>query len=366
MKNNIVILIAMLLASSVIARDCDVARIIARENLNSYMESVKRDNPESLESGSTWRIGTVAFDLDGDGEKEILYSDFCSQDRMGWAWGVAEIDKDNHVNYIEFAEHEPCYYRPDHMYILELRGQRKMLIADNDILEIENGVFRVRPYGKNLKDIVGQEDFISLSPVNVESFSGVELKHTCASYITTELKKKANLDFDAEYIIYLDANNDGFEDAYVSAEADKVTSDKYRWRLYLNDGEKMIPAAESVRLRGDVHAPPEILDPEEIARKDSFYQVTYMFGKPAVRIMDYEKGFLLCHSYEKLLTRNEKRARPTRNLDEKGYNWGDVCEWEAAVQDRLGHFIPLDFEDFIIKSFFVKLERISCKESNVK
>lgn len=168
------------------------------------------------------------------------------------------------------------------------------------------------------------------------------------------------------YVVRLDADGDGNEDMYVTTDESKVNESEYRWELYIYQAGRMIKAKERIVMNESKHAYIQVLDPEEVASKDSFYKLLHSFGDSSgcesVAIFDLDDKCGVSHTCKKLLPEKDRIAR-CKIIACEGEKRGREFEtWYFEVKDRLGYAPPQFLCDMLSDHSLVCIERIKCEE----
>ena len=299
----------------------------------------------------SWRIRCIFVDLDNNGKDELVAASVSEEeDRAGWAWRVFKVDivvKFRQVyctGNIYFLCHWDSYYKitfknEAHSVIgLKMEAgykdkERRRIIKptpDCRFILTEEDKFMLQEIDPDLDTCFRQEDVMSIERLYPEWYFGYDFKppkdvpHSvytqrmpyklpqgdlrpgggigcpkdfaafAASY-RREVKMRTGKDGKvAVYAVFLDADNDGDGDCYVSSDIETVAGGEYVWTLYLcRDARfaKTKDAVYPVETRKELCKLPNTVT----AGKMSFCRIIHYDVPPTFVILNEE-----CHSKSKV------------------------------------------------------------------
>ena len=310
-----------------------------------------------------WWIECIFVDLNQDGFVEIISSSSSQSDRSGNAWSFWTTRPDGKLHMIRedrlAAERFSFNCFCDSYYMMKSGSSASHVVglgmcagaagADNILRSskspdcifniAENDQLSVSPITQGLDAVFLAEPLARIERLYSESFSGFEFRPVPESLVivwrggykhpkpmpvsdapdgfgafAASFKKEAQMRSGATndvpiYAVFLDADNDGHADCYMTSEADCVEKDVYRWFLYKNAAGKFVKARDAVHpVAGRDDLP--TLNPGVLARKDAFCRIIRFDVPPTYIVLDaakVEKGMVKktityrwTHSIEKL------------------------------------------------------------------
>ena len=309
-----------------------------------------------------WHIRCVFADIDGDGMEEMLAITTSEEDRMGDYWKVWKQDDTGKYKQvflageISFCCHEDSFFcmrrrngaaviglGMEAGYVSKSNSRMDKLEPDCSLAFAVGGKFVLNVIRPDVDNCFRDEDVVSIERLYPEWYFGYEFKSppddTHSPYTTWcgYSKPKGDLrrggveqpkDFDAfaseyrrdvkmrigvkekitVYAVFLDADNDGDADCYVSSSVESDGSGKYSWTLYLRGEGGYSKAKVAVHPVRDKNCKNE-LKPKAIGRRDSFCRLVRFDIDPTFMLLDEEKSTsavrdaitnILSHRIEKL------------------------------------------------------------------
>ena len=250
-----------------------------------------------------WRIRCIFVDMDGDGKEELIAASVSEEeDRIGWVWNVFRSDMTgkfkqvHHTGDIYFLCHWNSYYRmtfKDGTYIV-IGIRMEAGYMDKERIRIisptPDCAFSITPDGKftlheikpNLDTCFRRETVVSIERLYPEWYFGYDFKpppdipHSVytqrmpyklpkgdlrhgggigspkdfvaiAEKYRRDVKGRADKKSKvAVYAVFLDADNDGDGDCYMSSDAEKNADGRYAWTLYLRQDGRFLKANNMV------------------------------------------------------------------------------------------------------------------------
>ena len=408
MKTIVVFL--SLFAADVIAVTAHLNDEIMKKRRVSYVQ--KYANQYCISFGEAWRCDfeVLFFDMDDDGEEEALIADVSNRDRSGNGWVVTQINSqtgmvESHPR--RFESGLDVFSHSWKLYVVAFDGVRDRLYGndvtiydiknfgarngtqniyrDNVLLRMDtNGFLRATSMKNGFSDLVSNPGFRRLDRAVTEFYKGKEVEFVKRTAAATDisLDRPQGLDWFvrkyreamkrrfggdrkvAVYAIFLDADNDGDADFYMSSDVEVRKDGQYGWHLYLNDGGKFSKAEKAIWFNAGKEYNRESIDPDETAFRNSFYRVQRMYGfSPSIVILDQDGDSL--HSRTSLRQMSSQPPlQPAKRLSrdqEKEYCHA-LEEWQWDQKMKLGFIPAYDFEELIIRPEFLRLERLPCEE----
>ena len=380
-----------------------------------YVKHVtKRMNPYEWDDQSLWSnrwsVAAVFFDLNRDGCLDALVA--TPDQRLGRSFDWLPMQKtDDGGVFIQYYDRSYLSVgcATFLMYKATLSGGLSLLVGKDCFVEkYEEGkrvwlkypydlIFRTDAAGRHnpqldpfmVDKVVDNPDFICLERVEPSWYLGYDLKlappnkertisdrenlpngglaapadfKSFARRYRDEVKRRLNLTRPVTvYAVFLDADLDGDADCYVSSDAEAVGNGRYRWTLHLNDANVFRKAKERVwRNRKTIHDV-AMLEPEDVAGKDSFYRVVRTYGSPQILVMEYDGKRLHTHAYTHLLSEEDRTRRPSDDPELKRNGKFCMEDWEDEMRGKYGFMPPKDFRDQVSWLFFHHLERLPCE-----
>ena len=356
----------------------------------------------------------IFFDFDGDGVEEALLDDYYSEystpewelfRRMG-PGRFYDTDAKGVIRWPSFKLSICC--RPENLYRLVLEnGMERMVGLNVWVTEIENpqtrkerqlhgyedvilsmsgkGEFVRNRIPGGFGDLLRNPAFVRLDRIYPEfySVSDVVRRPWCwagcnrmPDSLAARLKPRGGIarpeGFDAfvrryrddvrkrtghvrplpVHAVFLDADNDGDADVYMSSDAEAVAGGRFRWTLFLNDGGRFERAADTIWFNREARACMESLEPQDVAGKNAFYRIVWLGDpyKPCVALIEDMDGEFHSHTYMRCVPAEERKAVDIGS-----------DEWLGRNEGRLGFVVPHDFLGTLKWLWFVRLERLPCE-----
>ncbi len=366
--------------------------------------------PSGMDASYWYDFEVLFFDLDGDGNEEALIAGKINRDRSGNGWVVTKINGqtgkvENHPRRLESGlgifSHSwelyvvaldgvcDCLYGND-VTIYDIRnfGVRdgtQNIYNDNVLLRMDtNGFLRATSMKNGFSDLVSNAGFKRLDRAVTEFYKGKEVQFVKRTETATDIslsrpkgvdefvrlyreemkrrfavRRKVNV-----YVVFLDADNDGNADFYVSSDTEKRQNGQYEWHLYLSAEGKFAKAEKTMWFNADKWYNRESINPDEVAGKDSFYRVQRRDGfLPSTIILERDGDTL--HSRTSLRQRLSQpppppSKHPTCEQQKEYYRAKEEWQWEQ--KSKLGFIPAYDFEELIVWHDFLRLERLPCEE----
>ena len=365
--------------------------------------------PSGMDASYWYDFEVLFFDLDGDGNEEALIAGKINRDRSGNGWVVTKINGqtgkvENHPRRLESGlgifSHSwelyvvaldgvcDCLYGND-VTIYDIRnfGARngtQTIYNDNVLLRMDtNGFLRATSMKNGFSDLVSNAGFKRLDRAVTEFYKGKEVQLVKRTETATDLslsrpkgvdefvrlyreemkrrfavRRKVNV-----YVVFLDADNDGNADFYVSSDTEKRQNGQYEWHLYLSAEGKFAKAEKTMWFNADKWYNRESINPDEVAGKDSFYRVQRRDGfLPSTIILERDGDTL--HSRASLRQRLSQpppppSKHPTCEQQKEHYRAKEEWQWEQ--KSKLGFIPAYDLEELIAWHDFLRLERLPCE-----
>ena len=172
-------------------------------------------------------------------------------------------------------------------------------------------------------------------------------------------------------VVFLDADNDGQTDFYVTSDAEREGAENFRWHLYLNRKGEFSPAVGRVWINRDVRYLVGVLDPVVVAPMNSFFRVALyacdheyrLYFKPVFLVVDNVKGEMVNRAYRDLVPMEIQAKRPVVRNGQDRDGWRRFDRWKDEAEKKLG-FVPppRTLTDFVKEAVFYRLERLPCLE----
>ena len=398
----------LLFVTVVLALECFA--VINPESRLQYMRQYVNDFGYIKEDDYLSDFEVLFFDLDGNGNEEALIADKINRDRSGNGWAITKINGlagkvESHPR--RFESGLDIFSHSWKLYVVAFDGVRDRLYG-NDVLMYDiknfgasnetqniyrddvllrmdtNGFLHATSMKNGFSDLVSNQGFRRLDRAVTEFYKGKEVKFVKRSEAATgislsrpkgiggfvgkyreSVKRRFGIDRKvAVYVIFIDADNDGDADFYVSSDVEVLKDGQYRWHLYVNDGDKFAKAENAIWFNADKEYSRESISPDEDASKNSFYRVQRKYGfAPSTVILDHAGDGL--HSRASLRQRMSKPPlRPAKHLSyeqEKEY-YHALEEWQWNQKSKLGFIPAYDFDELVVRPEFLRLERLPCEE----
>ena len=314
----------------------------------------------------SWRIRCIFVDMDGDGEKELVSASVSEEeDRVGWVWKVFRLGTNGvfqqvyHTGAIHFLCHWYSFYkmtlRNGTHFVVGLKMEAGYM--DKERIHIVNptpdcvftlthdGGVALQEIKPNLDTCFLRENVVCIERLYPEWYFGYDFKppkdvpHSVYTQRMPyklpqgDLRRGGGIgcprDFDAfvakyrrevktrnckkgkvtVYAVFLDADNDGDGDCYMSSEVETTVNGEYIWSLYIcNNGQFSMAkdAVFPVEARKELSKLPNTVN----ASRMSFCRVIRYDTVPAFAILNRENQANLivrkiitdyqAHSIEKL------------------------------------------------------------------
>lgn len=387
---------------------CSMTTDFRHEYVQKFTDGEK---PYKYFKSEEWIVEALFFDFNGDGiaNEAILASpDQRYTDGNGWLPSRYVRNKGVEVG-TNICEGTSIYCRNDRFYSLNMTQSLTFLVGrdvsigyrgkgkeyyqrhGDAIIEIDDNLcFKVSELKHGLDAIVSHPRFKRLDSMAPEVYKGFDVKRQPPYYpfshlvnisnkLTSvdmlirpypfdvfvnqyrqEVKMRLNVNRKVTvYAVFLDADNDGDIDAYVSSDVEKDGNGKYIWTLYLNGRNKFRKATATCWFNRNptlnrIAFCVEAVDPVEVAGRNSFYRITrYLDGiNHAVVILEPDGDRKLhSHAFLKFVPKEE------RNTLDFGTD-----DWLGRQEKRLGFVPPYDFRYAISRLEFLRLERLPCEE----
>ena len=387
---------------------CSMASDFKYECIKAFMDV---ENPFRYFKPDEWVVEALFFDFDGDGKMQEAFLASPDQryaDGNGWV----TTRKNNITGKFEYhptvGENSlDLFARSRKLYVVSFEGVRDRLYGndvtiydiknfgasnetqniyrDDVLLRMDtNGFLRATSMKNGFSDLVSNSGFKRLDRAMTEFYKGKEVKFVKRSETATDIslsrpkeieefvrqyrkemkrrfavKRKVNV-----YVVFLDADNDGNADFYVSSDIEKRQNGQYEWHLFLNAEGKFAKAEKTMWFNADKWYNRESINPDEVAGKDSFYRVQRRDGfLPSTIILERDGDTL--HSRTSLRQRLSQpppppSKHPTCEQQKEYYRAKEEWQWEQ--KSKLGFIPAYDFEELIVWHDFLRLERLPCEE----
>ena len=386
---------------------CSTASDFKYECIKAFMDV---ENPFRYFKPDEWVVEALFFDFDGDGKMQEAFLASPDQryaDGNGWV----TTRKNNVTGKFEYhptvgEDSLDIYSHSWKLYVVSLDGVRDRLYGndvmiydiknfgasngtqniyrDDVLLRMDtNGFLRATSMKNGFSDLVSNSGFKRLDRAVTEFYKGKEVKFVKRSETATDIslsrpkeieefvrqyreemkrrfavKRKVNV-----YVAFLDADNDGNADFYVSSNVEKRQDGQYEWHLFLNAEGKFGKAEKAIWFNADKEYNRESVEPDEIAFKDSFYRVQRRYGfSPSTVILDRDGDNL----HSRASRRQELSQPPLRPAKHLSYEqakeyYRSMEEWQWDQKLKLGFIPAYDLEELIIRPEFLRLERLHCE-----
>lgn len=253
-------------------------------------------------SDDSWRIRSIFVDLNGDREDELIALSPSGEDRMGNLWAIYRQDDNgkfkrvHHGGDIYFLCKNDSFYKlsfnngnyivvgldMDTSYKDENRQRATKPMPDCIFILTKDGKYMLHEIKPDLDSCFSREHVASIERLYPEWYFGYDFrppKDTPHSVYTQRMPYKKPMgdlrsgggiecpnDFAAfvaeyrhgvkmrmgkndkttVYAIFLDADNDGDGDCYVSSDMETTAGGEYIWSLYLSHGGQFRKAKDAV------------------------------------------------------------------------------------------------------------------------
>ena len=375
-----------------------------------YMRQYVNDFDYIKEDDYLSDFEVLFFDLDGDGNEEALIADKINRDRSGNGWAITRRNAttgkiESHPR--RFESGLSVFSHSWKLYVVTFDGTRDRLYGndvmiydiknfgarngtqniyrDNVLLRMDtNGLLRATSVKNGFSDLVSNSGFKRLDRAVTEFYKGKDVKFVKRTEAATDIslhrpkglewfvrkyreamKRRFGVDRKVTvYAIFLDADNDGDADFYMSSDVEVRKDGQYGWHLYLNDGGKFPKVEKVIWFNAGKEYNRESINPDEIAFKNSFYRVQRMYGfSPSVVILDHDGDNLHSRASRRQMSSQPplRSAKYLSHDQEKEY-YHALEEWRGNQKLKLGFIPAYDFEELIIRPEFLRLERLQCEE----
>lgn len=298
-------------------------------------------------SDSTWRIRCIFADIDGDGSDELLSASISEEeDRMGHVWIVWDIGKDGALTEIPRKKGSIWYlsgqdafhrivYRDRTSLVVGLglyaghmdAAYRRIVKATPDCaFSVANEGYCLHEIKPNIDSVFRGREVVALERLPTEWYFGFDFRPPqdtpynsqthhlpynppkgdlrpgggvvappgFAAFVARyrdEVRRRRGTPTGklSVYAVFLDADNDGAADCYVTSDAARVSEGVYDWELYL-DWEGTLEKADE-----EIHpdeGKPElcVLKPSVRAGKRAFCRVLRYDALPTFVVLDAESS----------------------------------------------------------------------------
>lgn len=379
------------------------------ENRLQYMRRYVNDFGYGKEEGYLSDFEVLFFDLDGDGNEEALIADKINRDRSGNGWVVTRINSQSgmiecHPKHDEsgldvFSHSWNLYVVTfdgvrNHLYGNDVmiydttdsgdRDDKQNIYRDDVLLTMDKKGFLQATRVKNgFSGLLSNPRFKRLDRAATEFYKGKDVKFVKRTGTAAEIslgspegvdkfvktyRESVKRHFGIEskvkvYTIFLDADNDGDADFFISSDVEARKDGQYEWHLCLNDGGTFRRAEKPIWFNTDKEYSRESILPDETAYKNSFYRVQRLHGfSPSIVILDFDGDNLHSRSSLRQMS-STPPLRPAKRLShdqEKEYCHA-LEEWQWNEKIRLGFIPAYDFEELVIRPEFLRMERLPCE-----
>lgn len=378
--------------------------------VRSYVESKKSSEFFIQIPSESWAVSARFFDFNGDGRTEALmgHTDRADLQFVWWGRDGKLICQDTPL-LVDDAN--PCYSEGLSAYAVRFSGGvSRLVLLDalsydsrtnhvqtsfrTNILCTVNSKFQLNTgFLKNgFDDLVRNPGFESLERIDVEVYAGHELKLISESSCSTngatalaagyllpigfekfiqqyraKIKREKNVNCSMTvFAIFLDANQDGDMDCYVSSSLHETQNGEHEWTLYLKNKDVYSVAEKPIWIfdRTEVRAW-GIAESRVTAARNAFYQVVYhpfsSFEKPStIVLLDWNASRLHSRTCRDYIPAELYRKRPNRRC--LGDGDSEFRNWASLVKTQVGYLPPYDFQEIISDACFHRLERLPCLE----
>lgn len=355
----------------------------------------------------------VFFDMNHDGKDEALVGHGILHDNDGIEWKLASDDGNGGIRFTGLGNWNgisvTCwalnlYHAKFNGNIGALVGKRVMVnemfnAGRDNMFErfgVEDVILTMRSNGEmsrtvlrgGIDDIVGNPGFRSLSRACVKTYhadkKGIlwdkapvstdgnslmanlpELPEPIGFDVFVrnyrgELKRLHGNSSGEVYVVFLDVDNDGDADFYVSSNVESLGDGNNRWQLYLNSNGKYEKAESTIWYNREKRDLVNALEPVEICGRNDFYRLQGSGMNPAFVILTKDGGRLSSAAYRRHVSAKDRQRRPLEGVNRRDGKM-TVDDWRFEVNGILGFTAPGDFNDLISNSSFISLERLPCK-----
>ena len=365
-------------------------------------------NPSRYFKSEEWGVEALFFDLDGNGKtEEALLADPDQRYADGNGWeatrrnpATGELERHPEVGESGIGLHSRSSQlyivsaadKPDRLYgndvgIYDIKDfgtancKQRFYLDDAFLAMDTNGVLCAKSLPNGFGDIVSESGFKRIERAVTEFYSGFDAKLERRSSMAPDVvyaeprQFRAFVDHYREEVkgrlgisgkvtvlaIFLDADNDGNSDFFVSSDAEERTRGKFDWHLFLNNGDSFVAAPDTIWFNLCNGHCRESLKREETAGPDDFYLVQRSDSKPSVIILDHDGG-----SFHSRAARRQwlspPPSKPSGHLsrDQMRDYFRVLEEWRWNHETTHGIVPAFDFEELLVNGNFLRLERLPC------
>ena len=405
---NLRMRILLLVASSIGMCMANALEIV--KNRLSFVEQYAASYfPVGMDPCYWYDFEVLFFDLDGDGNEEALIADKINRDRSGNGWAITRRNAttgkmESHPR--RFESGLDIFSYSWNLYVVAFDGVRDRLYGndvmiydiknfgasnetqkifrDDVLLRMDTNGFLCATSVKNgFSDLVSNPGFRRLDGAMTEFYKGKDVKFVKRTETATDisLDRPKGLDGFVKkyresmkrrfgikrkvtvYAIFLDADNDGDADFYISSDVELRKDGKYEWHLYLNDGGTFKKAEKAIWFNASKDYNRESIEPDESAYKNSFYRVQRRYGfSPSTIILDRDGDNLHSRAFRRQKL-SQPPLRPAKHLsyEQSKEYYRAMEEWQWDQKMKLGFTPAYNLEELITRPEFLRLERLRCE-----
>lgn len=304
MKTEMVVILSCFCVTAIFADKTNISKWSFHRNL--VKENLDTSRWRKFYSDDTWRIRCIFTDMDGDGEDELVAATTAEEeDRLGWVWNIYKNTKGYgfkqqlhrcNVGDIRFLCHWHSFYkmtlRNGNHFVIGLKMEtsyidkerRRIVKASPDcVFSLTNdGKFVLHEITPDLDSCFWYENVVSIERLYPEWYFGYDFKpppdvpHSvytqrmpytlpkgdlrygggvgcpkdfaafAAEYRREVKARTGKKDGVTVYAVFLDADNDGDGDCYISSDVEATVDGEYLWSLFICGERRFARAKDAV------------------------------------------------------------------------------------------------------------------------